>query len=290
MNAPPPPRLRPSLVLGIALGAIAAAGLALLGTSVAPSPTMRIPAQAVLRGHVPDALRYATAEANRLRADPSAWPPAPLRVPGRAPVADEGVFHLLPGAHPLATAWLHLPGDTDATVRITAWPTARVGLVAAADTTGSILAWLPALPSGAAVDHALEALGAAPHAGPRASDDSASDDAVALCRTAAGTAMLLRGRTPDSAGLVALMRHLGCDAPGAVWRAGDGAIRLRTGRPPRGLPAWALTPRPVDTAATMDDDAAPVLKEIAGGPWIRNASILLTEAPTSSAPSSRSDR
>jgi hypothetical protein len=288
MHVPPPTRLRPLLVLGTALGAILAAGLALLGTNAAPSPTMRVPTQAVLRGQVPDALHYSAMEAARLRDSPNAWPPAPLRLPGRAPVADEGVFHLLPGAHPLATTWLHLPGATDATVRITAWPSALVRLVPATANTTNALAWLPALPEGRAVDHTIGALGGDATAGPRAVDGGPSEDAVALCRTGAGAAMLLRGRTADLAPLVALMRHLGCDAPGAVWRAGDGAMRLRSGRPPRGLAAWVLTPRPVDTSSAIGDDTAPALKDSAGRPWIRSASISLTEAPTSSAPSSRS--
>jgi hypothetical protein len=289
MNEPTSMRARPILTLGIALGAILAGGLALLGSAVSPSPTMRVPTHAVLRGHVPDALHYAATEAARLRGAPDAWPPAPLRLPGRAPVADEGVFHVLPGAAPVATTWLHLPGDTDATVHITAWPSARVHLAAAPTSRLEALAWVPSFPVGAPVDDAIRALGASPAAAPRGSD-AADDDAVALCRTRSGTAMLLRGRAADTAPLEALIRHLACDAPGAVWRAADGGMRVRVGQPPPGLSAWVLTAAPVDTSSGIGDDEAPASKDLAGGPWTRNASISWTEAPTSSVPSSRSAR
>ncbi|MCB9729112.1 MAG: hypothetical protein H6744_06720 [Deltaproteobacteria bacterium] len=280
-------RLRVLLLLGATVGCAAAGGLRLLAVVDTPSPTMRVPASAVMRGLVPDAMRFAAMEAARLRADPDGWPPAPLRLPHRAPVADEGVFHVLPGAHPLASTWLHLPGATDATVRVIAWPASAVRLEPSPQAGARVLAWLAPPPAGAPIDRVLAALGSAAPQAPRAAPDDATAEAVGLCRTAGGTALLLRGRTLEVAPLEALMRHLGCDSPGVVWRAADGAMRLRTGPPPLGHPAWVLTAAPVDTSPRIGDDTRPAPKDLAGGPWNRSVSISSTEAPTSSALSSR---
>ncbi|MGM0574680.1 MAG: hypothetical protein ACQEXJ_02960 [Myxococcota bacterium] len=236
------PRLRTALLLGALAGALLCATRHELRDDLVASPSVRVPLRVLLRGQTPDAMRWATEEAARLRrgSDGAAWPPPPIRPRGASPLADEGVFLELPAAAPLALTWIRVPGTGDETLRVLAWPTDALHLAPAAARGSEVVARLPAPPPGDAADRVLARIGAPTNAAPRPALVDDTGETLALCVDGHDRAMLMWGRTRRVDAVARLLGDAGCDHPGVVWRGRGGGLRIGADASEGGGTRWVL--------------------------------------------------